>query len=69
MKGLYLQNNALTGIIDDDIGNLRYLRWLYLNDNFIEGSIPEKLVRVYFSTREVMSNHAHVCVCFIQWNV
>ncbi|EJK63040.1 hypothetical protein THAOC_16324 [Thalassiosira oceanica] len=43
MKGLYLQNNALTGVIHEDVGNLRYLRWLFLNDNFLEGTIPEKL--------------------------
>lgn len=46
MKGLYLQNNALTGVIHEDVGNLRYLRWLFLNDNFLEGTIPEKLTKL-----------------------
>lgn len=64
MKGLYLQNNALTGVIHEDVGNLRYLRWLFLNDNFLEGSIPEKLVRASSVTSEMMSNHANAYVCF-----
>ena len=38
-----MQNNQLTGIIPDAIGNLARLKNLYLLNNRLEGTIPNGL--------------------------
>ena len=49
-------NNQLSGNILDNSADRGHLRWLYLNNNELSGSIPESLVRLPLEMLDLSNN-------------
>ncbi|KAL5583271.1 hypothetical protein UlMin_015713 [Ulmus minor] len=57
ITGLMFNNLGLSGIINEAVGDLRYLRKIVLSDNKIQGNIPTSLGSLFYLTTLDLSNN------------